>query len=295
MLVVAAIICSCSKLAPVCEPAYVYASFDVSMDNTTKATIDGDGAAGHVNRCVLQIWKGDEIYKTVVRTAPAGTREYSFKGVTLDPECTYDFLFWADCGTAEGGDLYYSTESLKSVRMLCPEGCNNDAADAFCNRISGCTIDSVYETELILRRPLAQLNVIAADLPQIEQLPLCEEFRPQSVSYSYSACTGFDVLEGKTVGEAVAVSVTDAPVYGVTTQDGMRTLAMTYLFPQDGDAVVGFDLAVRNENGTVVTGHVDNLPLKINWRTNVIGNLLTVKGGFSVSVVPMFDGETSVL
>lgn len=291
MLIAAAIICGCSKSAPVCEPAYAYASFDVSMGEQTKASIDNDGEAGSVNRCILQIWKGDEIYRTVVRTAPAGTREYSFKGIVLDPEDTYDFLFWADCGTPDGGDLYYYTESLKNVRMLQADKGNDDAADAFCNRLLGCRIESEYETQLILRRPLAQLNVITKDLNDITERTLIPGFVPVSVSYILCGCTGFDVREGKSVGDPVYVTVNDAPIYGKEQEDGSRTLAMTYIFPQAGASVSAVDMRVRSANDAVISASCDNVPLKENYRTNIIGNLLTVKGGFSVCVVPMFDGE----
>lgn len=291
MLIAAAFICGCSKLVPVYESECVYASFIVSMDEQTRAAIDDDGAAGSVNRCILQIWKGDEIYKTVVRTAPAGTREYSFNGVALDPEDTYDFLFWADCGTEDGGDLYYSTESLRNVTMLNPEKGNDDAADAFCNRVLGHRVGSEYATRLILRRPLAQLNIITKDLPAIAGMTLAEDFAPKSVSYSYCGCTCFDVREGLVLGEPVSVLVEDAPVYGNVMEDGACTLAMTYIFPSAGESVSAVDVKVRSVNDAVISASCDNVPLKANYRTNIIGNLLTAEGEFSVSLSPMFDGE----
>lgn len=285
----AALLCGCSKLAPVHET--VCASFDVSMDEYTKATADGDGAAANVNRCILQIWKGNEIYRTEFRTAPAGTREFSFKGVVLNPEDIYDFLFWADCGTETGEDLYYSTESLKNVKMLHPDNGNDDAMDAFCNHLSDCRIDAEYETRLILHRPLAQLNVITRDLPAIAGMALAEEFVPKSVSYSFSGCTGFDVLGNTTVGSPAIVMVKDAPIYGEVGEDSSCTLAMTYIFPQGGESVSSVDMQVRSANDAVITTSCDNVPFKTNYHTNIVGNLLTAKGGFSVSLSPMFDGE----
>lgn len=287
-----ALVCGCSKDAPSGEENLVSASFCVSTGEFTRAADDGDGAAGHVNRCILQIWKGEELYKTEIRTAPAGTREFSFKGVTLNPEETYDFLFWADCGTATGGDLYYSTQSLKNVSMLIPEKGNDDAMDAFCNHLSECTIDTEHETRLILRRPLAQLNVVTRDLLQVKSLPLAGDFAPKSVSYSFYGCTAFDVLGDKTVGEPEFISVKDVPVYGEESQ-GVRTLAMSYLFPQEGESVSAVKIEVTNVNGTTVTSSFDNVPFKANWRTNITGNILTVKGGFSVLLVPMFTDEYS--
>lgn len=285
----AALLCGCSKLAPVHET--VCASFDVSMDEYTKATADGDGAAANVNRCILQIWKGNEIYRTEFRTAPAGTREFSFKGVVLNPEDSYDFLFWADCGTETGEDLYYSTESLKNVKMLHPDNGNDDAMDAFCNHLSDCRIDAEYETRLILHRPLAQLNIITRDLPAIAGMALAEEFVPKSVSYSYCGCTCFDVREGLVLGEPVSVLVEDAPVYGNVMEDGACTLAMTYIFPSAGESVSAVDVKVMSVNDAVISASCDNVPLKANYRTNIIGNLLTAEGEFSVSLSPMFDGE----
>lgn len=294
-LIATAILCGCSKFttAPGENPQGI--SFIVSMDDgLTKATIDGDGAGANVNRCILQIWDGETLYKTIVRTAPAGTREYSFKGVTLDPEGSYDFLFWADCGTSDGGDLYYSTESLKHVRMLHPENGNDDALDAFCNYLSDCQIDTEYETRLTLRRPLAQLNVIAGDLPSVGVMPLAEEFVPKSVSYSFSGCTGFDVLRNAAVGDPEIISVTDAPIYGEVTEEGFCTIAMTYAFPQDGKSVSAVDIKVKSANDVVIATSCDNVKFMTNYRTNIIGYLMTVEGEFSVTLSPMFDGEIEV-
>lgn len=291
-LMAVAILCGCSKFASGPERSPASISIDVSMDSEpTKAAIDGDGNAANVNRCILQIWKGDELFKTVVKTAPAGTREYSFRGVTLDPEESYDFLFWADCGTAEGGDLYYSTESLRNVVMLHPDRGNDDAMDAFCNHILGGTADSEYPTRLILRRPLAQLNVITLDLQQLAKVPMAEGFYPERVSFGYYGCTGYDVRENKTVGEASLIQIKDHTVYGKTDKDGARTLAMSYLFPQDGESVSTVSLEIQNTNGTSVTGSFSNIPLKSNWRTNIYGRHMTAAGEFSVLVDPMFDGE----
>lgn len=295
MLVAAVFFCGCDKLSSVKDSAYVYASFNISMDDgLTKATADGDGAAANVNRCIMQIWKGNEIYKTVVKTAPVGTREYTFEEVTLYLGDTYDFLFWADCGTEDGADLYYSTESLKNVRMLQPERGNDDAVDAFCNRILGCRIDSEYTARLILRRPLAQLNIITKDLPVIAGMILAREFAPKSISYSYCGCTDFDVCEGRTVSEPVSVTIKDATVYGKIREDSCCTLAMSYIFPQDGESVSAVDIKVRSANDAVMAVSCDNVPFKTNYRTNIISSLMTAKGGFSVFLSPMFDGEIDV-
>lgn len=285
----AAIICGCSKLAPV--PETVCASFDVRMDNATKAAIDSDGAAGHVNRCILQIWKGDEIYKTVIRTAPEGTRRFSFKGVSLEPDQTYDFLFWADCGASEDEDLHYSTTSLKNVSLIDTSIGNNDALDAFCGRMLGCDIDSEFEADLTLLRPLAQLNVITTDLPDLSTLPLAAEFIPKAVSYSYTACTAFDVYQGKAIGEPALISIKDAPVYGNGQPKDNCTLAMSYLFLEGGESLSSLSLTIVNENGTFISSSCDNIPFKTNYRTNVIGNLLTTKGDVSIQLAPLFDDE----
>ena len=289
-LFAAAILCSCSRIVP--EKAFVSASFSVGMDDgLTKATIDGDGAAANVNRCIIQIWNGDNLYKTIVKTAPAGTRKYYFRNIILKAEETYDFLFWADCGTSDGGDLYYSTQSLKNVRMLQPERGNDDAADAFCNRILGFRTETEYEGDLILHRPLAQLNIISKDLGAVTEIPLAGEFAPVGISYSFSGCTAFDVREGKSVGEPVPVSVNDVPVYGQTVEDGSCTLAMSYIFPYGGKSVSAVDFKVRSANGAVISTSCENVPLQENYRTNIMGSVMTASGEFSVSVSPMFDGE----
>lgn len=266
-------------------------SFAVNLKDASRASSERDGNAAHVNRCVLQIWKGEEIYRTVVETAPAGDGFFHFKRILLEPGETYDYLFWADCGTADGGDKYYSTTSLKNVRMLDASIGNDDAMDAFCNRLAGCKVDNDYEMTLTLYRPLAQLNVIVDDYSGIAGFQVQNEFRPVDVSYSYRGCTAFNVLTNKSVGDAVMIDVKDVPVFdGVAASDSLK-IVMAYLFPFNGESVSAVDLTIRNANGSTTSSHFDNIPFKQNYRTNIRGRLMTVSGSFSIIVEPLFDGE----
>jgi len=266
-------------------------SFAVNLKDASRASSERDGNAAHVNRCVLQIWKGEEIYRTVVETALAGDGFFHFKRILLEPGETYDYLFWADCGTADGGDKYYSTASLKNVRLLDASVGNNDALDAFCNKLQDCKVDDDYDITLTLYRPLAQLNVFADDFSGIAGQQVQNEFRPVAVSYSYQGCTAFNVLTNKSVGDAVMIDVKDVSVFDDVAASDSLKIVMTYLFPYNGESVSAIDLTIKNANGSTVGSRFENVPFKQNYRTNIRGRLMTVSGSFSIIVEPLFDGE----
>jgi len=291
ILLAAVLLPGCTRESIV-PSAPVGVEFDVAIDGGDKASFDKDGQAAHVNRCILQIWNGDKIYKTIVKTAPAGTRHFNFKGVILDPEESYDFLFWADCGRESGEDLYYNSSSLKNVSLINPYAGNNDALDAFCNRVLDCHFDDKYEERLILRRPLAQLNIITEDIPSIASLPVAEQFAPESVSLTYYGCSAFDVYANVPVGSPVQYRTADLPVYGELSVSGVPsekcTLAMIYVLPDVGSSASAVHLSTRCKNGTRIESDFEDVPLVSNYRTNVRGNILTVKGGFEIIVSPYF-------
>jgi len=269
-------------------------SLVVDISEATKSALDGDGNANNVNRCIVQIWDGNKIYKNIVQTAPKGTKQFEFHGIDLDPETVYDFLFWADCCGEAGSDLYWGTENLKRVRLKDETIGNTDALDAFCNCVKGILIHEDHVKRITLRRPLAQFNAICLDLPDIAGMPGYENFKPATVSYTYFACTAFNVYTDEYVGNGKTITVTDVPVYASQKdKDGNPaercTLAMNYLFPYDGEAVESIEMTVTSINGAEVVSKFDNIPLKRNYRTNIIGKILTNSLEVSVDINPFFN------
>ena len=63
----------------------------------TKAVNDDFGQGGSVNRCILEIYYKNELYKRIEKGV-AG-KQITFDNLNLIPSQEYDFVFWADCAT----------------------------------------------------------------------------------------------------------------------------------------------------------------------------------------------------
>lgn len=68
-------------------------------------------------------------------------------------------------------------------------------------------------------------------------------------------------------------------------------VAMNYLLvPSSQEATVTVDAEFVTSGGKV-SHSIDNVPVRKNYRTNIIGELFTAQGKFKVNVNPIFNGE----
>jgi len=292
-LTVLLLLSSCAK-----ENQWSAATIDVVVPDLsqTRGSADGDGAGAKINRFIMQIWMDGVVLRTEIGTAPAGTKQYSFKSVPLTDNHVYDFLFWADCGNSDGTDLYYNTSSLKNVSIKDMTAACLDATDAFCNqpdavleegqKLIGQKVKGEFKRTVVLRRPLAQLNIITTDLAKLKSVDLADDVKPVKVDFSYTACTAFSVYTNSSVGDARTVQYTDKPLYNI---EATGTMAMSYLFPANGEDVSRVTFKAKTATGAEVVNIVDNVPFKRNYRTNISGALLTEEGNFKLTVDPIWE------
>ena len=201
---------------------------------------------------------------------------------------SYTVLFWAH-KHVEGGNKYFNVEDLRSVKPLVSVS-NNDERDAYC------AVDVVedFESQLTktveLKRPFAQLN-IATLVPTEEEAgylmtPLESKVKVFGVPESYNVATQKG-SETRTDVEYTKNYVPEGMIDNKYTK-----VAMNYVLVPESNIVVKYDIVTPN--GTV-TNEVGNVPVKANYRTNIIGNLLTSNATYKIDIKPGFDeGETYV-
>ena len=103
---------------------------------------------------------------------------------------TYDILFWADRQPEEQSEeLYYDTESLKSVKIINSLYTHGDGREAFCGVLESQEFISGTDLTVTLSRPLAKLMIKVPDGKEISE-----------VSYD-SLLSTFDVYEGSASSE----------------------------------------------------------------------------------------------
>ena len=295
----------CNKSVEVGTGETVSASFQISTERTTKATLDGDGQGVNVNRFIMEVWhvtgsgasQVSELYTRQVKYGTqitAGTNisnpaKTNFT-VSLVKGQDYDLLFWADCGNADGSDLYYKTDvNLKAVAMMGTYKGNDDRRDAFSQCVTLINVTSDPSTSVQLERPFAQLNIITQDIDDIEANSGTVKVVPDLISVAFTAPTVFNVKTQEASASAAFTSNV-APYYStVGSQTEHYTLSMDYILASKNQQDVKDVELTAKKNSTVLnTQTFSNIPLQRNYRTNILGNLLTTTGVFTVETAPVW-------
>ena len=201
---------------------------------------------------------------------------------------TYNFVFWAQ---AEGAP--YDVTDLKNIKVKnYTTDANDEKRDAFYATRKELKVNGALTETIKLYRPFAQVNFATADYADAKKAG----FNPAVSSFTASeAAKTFDTFaeEGKDKVE-VALTETGIPADVLKTLDGetYTRLAMNYLIPvgKQGESH-NIDVAAtfKANNGEAVTVSAPNAPVQNNYRTNILGNLLTSQVIFNVEIVPIFN------
>lgn len=201
---------------------------------------------------------------------------------------TYNFVFWA-----QAEDAPYDVTDLKSIKVNdYTTDANDEKRDAFYATRKELKVNGALTETIKLYRPFAQVNFATADYADA----IKAGFNPAVSSFTASeAATTFDTFaeEGKDKVE-VALTETEIPADVLKTLDGetYTRLAMNYLIPvgKQGESH-NIDVAAtfKANNGEAVTVSAPNAPVQNNYRTNILGNLLTSQVIFNVEIVPIFN------
>ena len=201
---------------------------------------------------------------------------------------TYNFVFWAQ---AEGA--LYDVTVLKNIKVKdYTTDANDEKRDAFYATRKELKINGALTETIKLYRPFAQVNFATADYAEAQKAG----FSPAVSSFTASgAAKTFDTFAAEGRDEVtVALTETNVPADILKTLDGKTytRLAMNYLIPvgKQGESH-NIDVAAtfKANNGEAVTVSAPNAPVQNNYRTNILGNLLTSQVIFNVEIVPAFE------
>ena len=261
-------------------------TFTVQTEVGTKAVADEDGMAAKIDQVLVAVYMKDgdtfRLYDEPVATYTASNKQATFS-VNLIRKQTYQIVVWAQ---KEGA--YVCTEGLQSIVRSSAKTsvCNDDELDAFYASHEYVQGSATASTSIQAKRPFAQLNLITKDLR--------EGFEPTNVTVAYVSDTKFNALTGlssEPAATAVTYSATQ-PNYkaqGKTLDAAKNTLVMNYLFAPETEQIVLPSVKMTAKLTEVVDFEVSNVPAKRNYRTNVIGNLLSEQTDFTITVVPEWE------
>ena len=299
--------CQRENLEPVAENGQVTFTVEAPAALQTRAIADGL----NVNELVYEVWLTEDLGDLTQKAHKLYQARKDMEVVdgvnkatlTLDlvNDQKFTVLFWAQ---VEGTGVYNTTE-LNAVTYNSTAANTYAANDeslaafyavAYVNDCQHVKKDlSATGSEVTLRRPFAQLN--------LGTLNTSTEYTVDLVSSKVkvtNANTVFNVATSK----ASEPQVMEFRMNGVPTNPATLTVntttntthyeyaGMNYLFAGD-NATVEYDIVTKLNGG--MEGKVNNtvysVPLKENYRTNIIGNLLTSKVDYEIVVDAEFISE----
>lgn len=287
-LTLLAVGCNKEQVTEVPDGQMVDVTFTAALPGEMATKAIGDGQTA--KNLYVSVYENDA-YKTHLRDLDKTATFTDLKTqvtFSLVKGKTYNFVFWAQ---AEGAP--YEVTDLKNIKVKdYTTGANDEKRDAFYATRKELKVNGALTETIKLYRPFAQVNFATADYADAEKAGL----KPAVSSFTASeAATTFDTFaeEGKDKVE-VALTETGIPADVLKTLDGKTytRLAMNYLIPvgKQGESH-NIDVAAtfKANNGEAVTVSAPNAPVQNNYRTNILGNLLTSQVIFNVEIVPIFN------
>ena len=226
-----------------------------------------------------------------------GDKTFTVK-LKLVADQNYNIVFWAQVD----GQNHYVVDDLRNVKIntYADENANDETRAAFFTVYPFSTENGVSINEKVtLYRPFSQLNFGATTYETSLTLVNNGKIKVDSTSVTVtSVATSFNTLVGEGEGETVA-TYKAAPTPNLAADQESKLLSvggetyywlgMNYLIVTGNSDNVKVDMKFHTNMG-VVNHSVENVPIKENYRTNILGNLLTTGAKFEVVVDDTFQG-----
>lgn len=313
--------CQNDELKPVQSgnEALVALSLSLEDDLSTRAVIS-DGTKA--DKLIYAVYKLDGQGNPVLQQADIADKNVDgqfvkddFKSgdkisLSLAKGQTYQVAFWAqskDCNAYDTGDL-------QAVKIDYTNAGNNDELrDAFFKTVNF-TVTGDKSINVVLKRPFAQINV-GVDMEDWTAAVASGIEIKQSTVVINNAANEINLLNGAVTGEETvtytSAAIPEETLYVETdaTKEGKESykwLSMSYILVADQgttllDGVLGANKATLNglqytftpESGNAIEfmEGLAGAPVQRNWRTNILGKILTGNVQFNITVDPVYDGE----
>ncbi len=279
---------------------------------TTRAISDGTGA----KKLVYAVYNANgELIKTIANADVNGqiVDNSAFDNgltenvtITLAKGQQYTVAFWAQDPKCTA----YTTTDLENVEVDYAGLNNDETRDAFF-KAETFTVTGNTEINVVLKRPFAQINVGVYQTDWNAAVASGIEIEKSKVTIE-KAATSINLLTGEVEGEeTVEYGFATIPTQFTTPEtldvdldkDGTKEkyvyLSMSYILANDATTGyakatledLDFTFAPKSGNNINFSEGLNAVPVQRNWRTNIIGKILTGDVTFNITIDPIYDGE----
>lgn len=287
-LTLLAVSCNKEQVAEVPDGQTVDVTFTAALPGEMATKVIGDGQTAKT--LYVSVYENDDA-KTKLELDKTATFTDLKTQVTfsLVKGKTYNFVFWAQA--AEGAP--YDVTDLKNIKISY-EGAeaNDEKRDAFYATRKELKVNGALTETIKLYRPFAQVNFGTADY----EAAVAAGVEPvKSVFTATDVATVFDTFEaeGKEAKDVVTFTESALPGETLVTKAGdYKWMTMNYILPmgkQDAKHISNVTAEFIPETGITVKASSPQTPVQNNYRTNILGNLLTSQVIFNIEIVPIFN------
>ena len=211
----------------------------------------------------------------------------------------YNFAFWA---SVKDNDYYTFDKNAATVTVDYSGKANDENRDAFFGQLTGLVVNGTMNESVKLYRPFAQVNWGTNDVAAAKTAGF-DISTTGTVVYEAEAYTtlnlkngAVDGLQAVTFTAADLVSNTGDKEQLETKEHGNYTwLSMNYLlWTADQGTLTSNKITITDDKNQQVVVSYPNANVRRNWRTNLVGALLTDQTNIVVEILPGFADQYDV-
>ena len=298
--------CQQENLEPVGKGNTVTFTVEAPAALQTKAIADGM----NVDELIYEVWITDgqtndltgaqKLYQSSTEMFKEDGKNKATVTLDLVNDQNYTVLFWAQVAAADA----YITEDLTAVtyaKAIDAYAANDESLAAF-YAVSYIDDDTAVNQTVYLTRPFAQVNLCTLNSKAAAQQAgdyniaiVNSKMTLKNVPTEFNVATG-DV-DGYAEFEFTYAPVPSAPATIKVSEKEYYYAGMNYVFAGD-NLELTYDIQTSlngSTNYAVVNNVISSVPVKKNYRTNIVGNLLTSKTDYEIIVDAEFEAPEYVL
>ena len=251
-----------------------------------------------------EVYRAGEVSNPKASAVYEGTADFNGGTANFELEFvknqSFVVLFWAQTNELQSKlgteNQMFDIDDLRNVQLVNCGTSNNANAAVFAGKdeVENC-VSINNGGNVSLARPISQLNIYTTK----ESLEFGQGI---SLSNSYVKVSGlykaYNVAEGTAVVTQTTTSCeydfANVPATGVA--DQYAYVAMNYVgFAAQSGTNVNVDFKIKiGEDADEISHHVANVPIKPNYKTNIVGNLITGSSKYDVTLGDNWSGEETI-
>ena len=206
---------------------------------------------------------------------------------------SYHIIFWAEADGSPYKVDFETKQMTYDYNEQKPLLANQEKYDAFFASLPIAQVNGPRREPVELKRPFAQLNIATADTKKAADGGLVVD----KTQVEITTCNTLNLFSGVASGTqthcyALSELIDDVIKVGSKEYD---LLSMNYLLVNGEKELVEVAFTVAEGTSYSRTYNYQSVPLRRNYKTNIIGNLLTSTLDFDITINPIFAEEEYVV